>query len=174
MRISDWSSDVCSSDLPIVGAPLAFGADGVGNSEVHNVGEVWAEMLWEVYASLLNHHDFQTAQDRMKDYVIGGLKMTPSSPTFTEARDGVLAAALATDAGDYALAARAFAKRGLGLHAVAPARDSTDNVGAIEDHVALAAPAPVLEAGSGDPAAERQSVAEGKRVSGRVERGGRR
>src|SRR3546814_16760930 len=81
----------------------------------------------------------------MKDYVIGGLKMTPSSPTFTEARDGVLAAALATDAGDYALAARAFAKRGLGLHAVAPARDSTDNVGAIEDHVALAAPAPVLE-----------------------------
>src|SRR3546814_9425111 len=86
--------------VPIVGAPLAFGADGVGNSEVHNVGEVWAEMLWEVYASLLNHHDFQTAQDRMKDYVIGGLKMTPSSPTFTEARDGVLAAALATDAGD--------------------------------------------------------------------------
>src|SRR3546814_10661010 len=78
MRISDWSLDVCSSELgvPIVGAPLAFGADGVGNSEVHNVGEVWAEMLWEVYASLLNHHDFQTAQDRMKDYVIGGLKMT--------------------------------------------------------------------------------------------------
>src|SRR3546814_16665494 len=112
MRISDWSSDVCSSDLPIVGAPLAFGADGVGNSEVHNVGEVWAEMLWEVYASLLNHHDFQTAQDRMKDYVIGGLKMTPSSPTFTEERDGVLAEALATDAGDYALAARAFANRG--------------------------------------------------------------
>src|SRR3546814_18852875 len=33
-----------------------------------------------------------------------------------------------------------------------PARDSTDNVGAIEDHVALAAPAPVLEAGIGDPA----------------------
>src|SRR3546814_1970216 len=104
--------------VPIVGAPLAFGADGVGNSEVHNVGEVWAEMLWEVYASLLNHHDFQTAQDRMKDYVIGGLKMTPSSPTFTEARDGVLAAELATDAGDYALAARAFAKRGIGLHGV--------------------------------------------------------
>ncbi|NGY06610.1 M36 family metallopeptidase [Solimonas terrae] len=138
--------------VPIEGAPVAFGADGVGNSEVHDVGEVWAEMLWEVYASLLNHHDFQTAQDRMKDYVIGGLKMTPSSPTFTEARDGVLAAALATDAGDYALAARAFAKRGLGLHAVAPDRSSTDNVGAVEDYVALAAPAPVLEPGIGDVA----------------------
>src|SRR3546814_16015883 len=94
----------------------------VGNSEVHNVGEVWAEMLWEVYASLLNHHDFQTAQDRMKDYVIGGLKMTPSSPTFTEARDGVLAAALATDAADYSLAARAFSHRGLGLPPVGPPR----------------------------------------------------
>lgn len=152
MDVNPLTFQHITEGVPIDGAPLAFGADGVGNSEVHNVGEVWAEMLWEVYASLLNHHDFQTAQNRMKDYVIGGLKMTPSSPTFTEARDGLLAAALATDAGDYALAARAFAKRGLGLHAVAPDRDSTDNVGAVEDYVALAAPAPVLEAGIGDVA----------------------
>ncbi|MGH8444262.1 MAG: M36 family metallopeptidase, partial [Solimonas sp.] len=140
------------SGVAIEGAPLAFGADGADNAEVHNVGEVWANMLWEVYASLLQAHDFATAQTRMKDYVIAGLKMTPSSPTFTEARDGVLAAALATDPADYALAARAFAKRGLGLHAVSPDRSSTDNAGVVESYVALAAPAPTLLPGIGSTA----------------------
>jgi len=140
--------------VPIEGAPLAFGADGSGNAEVHNVGEVWAQMLWEVYVALLKHHDFATAQTRMKDYVIAGLKMTPSSPTFTEARDGILAAALATDPVDYALAARAFAKRGLGLHAVAPDRSSTTNAGVVESHIAFAAPAPTLQAGIGSSAGD--------------------
>ncbi|NKF21911.1 M36 family metallopeptidase [Solimonas marina] len=140
--------------VPIEGAPVSFGADGTNNSEVHDVGEVWANMLWEVYAALLNHHDFDTAQSRMKDYVIAGLKMTPSSPTFTEARDGVLAAALATDPADYALAARAFAKRGMGVDAVSPDRSSTTNDGVVESYVAFEAPLPTLKAGIG-------SVAEG-------------
>ncbi|WP_028007521.1 M36 family metallopeptidase [Solimonas flava] len=149
MTVNPLTFKHIETGVAIEGAPIAFGADGADNAEVHNVGEVWANMLWEVYAALLNQHDFATAQARMKDYVIAGLKMTPSSPTFTEARDGVLAAALATDPADYALAARAFAKRGLGLHAVAPARSSTDNAGVVESYVAFAAPAPTLVAGIG-------------------------
>ncbi len=122
-----------------VGPPVAFGADGLDNAEVHNTGEVWAQMLWECYAALLRDTlgdsprlTFAEAQDRMKLYLVAGLKMTPSSPTFTEARDAVLAAAYATDAADYALFWEAFAKRGAGLGAVSPDRFSLDNIPVIE------------------------------------------
>lgn len=110
-------------------APIRAG--GV-NSEVHNVGEVWATMLWECYASLLNAHPFAEAQDRMKYYLTAGYKTTPNSPTFVEARNAVLAAAFANDPADGQRFAAAFAKRGLGVGAVAPDRGSDNNAGAIE------------------------------------------
>jgi len=123
-----------------VGPPIGFGANGANNAEVHNVGEVWTAMLWECYAALLRDTlgpaprlTFQDAQDRMKRYVIGGLKITPAFPTITEARDGVLAAALASDPADYVAFRLAFAKRGAGAHAVSPDRVSADNVGVVED-----------------------------------------
>lgn len=118
------------------GPPIATG--GV-NSQVHNSGEVWATMLWECYAALLRDTQgatprltFQQAQDRMKRYLVASLSMTPSSPTYLEARDAVLAAAYATDAVDYQLFLQAFAKRGAGMNAVAPDRFSTDHTGVIE------------------------------------------
>jgi uncharacterized repeat protein (TIGR01451 family) len=123
-----------------VGPPVGFGADGASNAEVHNVGEVWATMLWECYASLLRDTlgpsprlTFQQAQDRMKQYVIGGLKVTPGFPTITEARDAVLAVALASDPVDYVKFRIAFAKRGAGPHAVSPDRLSTTLTGVVED-----------------------------------------
>ena len=108
------------------GVPLNAG--GV-NSEVHNTGEIWCNTLWEIYASLLNdpRYTFLQAQDRMKRYVIAGLKMTPNAPTLLEARNGLLAAAYATDKQDFALMAAAFAKRGMGVGAIAPSRTSTTN-----------------------------------------------
>lgn len=121
-------------------APLAFGQAGTTNSEVHNTGEIWCNTLWEIYASLLNdpRYSFAQAQDRMKSYVIEGLKMTPNAPTILEARDGILAAARATDAGDFSLIATAFAKRGMGVGAIAPDRASATNANAVEDFTALA------------------------------------
>lgn len=123
------------------GVPLAFGADGADNSEVHNAGEIWANTLWTFYVALLNdsRYTFAEAQDRFKKYIIAGLKMTPFAPTFLEARDGILAAALATDQADFELAANAFAKMGMGVGAVAPYRLDTDNAGVVESYVALAA-----------------------------------
>jgi uncharacterized repeat protein (TIGR01451 family) len=125
-----------------VGPPVAFGADGANNAEVHNTGEVWTTMLWECYAGILRDTlgssprlTFQEAQDRMKRYVIGGLKLTPVAPTFTEARDGVLAMALATDPADYVACKRGFTKRGAGTHAVSPDRNSATNSGVGEDFV---------------------------------------
>jgi large repetitive protein len=123
-----------------VGPPVGFGADGAQNAEVHNTGEVWTSMLWECYAGLLRDTQgptprltFQQAQDRMKRYVIGGLKATPTFPTFTEARDGVLAVALATDVQDYIACRVGFAKRGAGSKAVSPDRFSANNVPVVED-----------------------------------------
>lgn len=102
--------------------PPAFTGD---NTEVHNTGEVWAAMLWECYAALLDdprHASFQDAQDLMRRYLVAAYKATPANATFTEARDAVLAVALANDPADYQLFGRAFAKRGLGPTAVAPSR----------------------------------------------------
>ncbi|MCJ8271414.1 MAG: M36 family metallopeptidase, partial [Psychrosphaera sp.] len=74
--------------------PLTFGdiAEPLG---VHGVGSVWAVALWSAYVNLLNdsRHSFEQARSRMLDYLVVGYKMTPISPTFTEARDAMLAAA---------------------------------------------------------------------------------
>jgi hypothetical protein len=122
-----------------VGPPVASG--GV-NAEVHNSGEVWANMLWECYASLLRdtqgptpRMNFQQAQDRMKAYLVASLAITPPSPTFVEARDAVLAAAYATDNTDYLEFWAAFAKRGMGVGAVAPVRSSTTHAGVVESFI---------------------------------------
>jgi len=115
--------------------PAAF-ADPSKNSEVHSSGEVWASMLWDAYAELLNDSGrltFKQAQDRMLDYLVASLKMTPADPTFLEARDALLAVAEARDPADYAAFWRAFAKRGAGVHAVAPERYSNNHAGVVED-----------------------------------------
>ena len=122
-----------------VGPPLAFGQSGASNAEVHNTGEVWANMLWECYAALLRDTlggsprlTFAQAQSRMKDYLVGGYKMTPSSPTLLEARDAVLSAAFANDLEDYQVCWEGFAERGAGVGAVAPDRFSSTNIGVVE------------------------------------------
>ncbi len=118
------------------GEPTPDGGAGASNSEVHNAGELWANMMFECYAALLNdpRHTLLQAQTRMQDYIIGGLKMTPADATYTEARDAVLSVVLATDFEDYRRCSAGFAKRGAGLNAVAPARSSEDLVGVVEDY----------------------------------------
>ncbi len=132
--------------LPNNAPILIFGA----NSQVHNTGTIWANTLWEFYVNLLNdpRYTFTQARERMKDYVIAGLKMTPNAPTLLEARDGVLAAALATNEADFGLAATAFAKRGMGAGAIAPNRNSATNQGpnAVEDFTVFAGNLAVTEA----------------------------
>lgn len=116
------------------GMPMSPAA--AANSEVHNTGEIWASMLWECYAELLratSRLTFDQARDRMMRYLVASLKLTPASPTFIEARDAVLAAAYAGDAADFQAFARAFARRGAGLHAVAPDRASSTNTPVVED-----------------------------------------
>lgn len=115
-------------------APVAFGASGASNSEVHNTGEVWAAMLWECYVALLrdSRYTFPQAQARMKKYLVAAYKATALMPTFVDARDAVLAVAAANDPDDFAAFWAAFARRGMGVGAVAPDRDSQDNTPVVE------------------------------------------
>ncbi|MBX7101895.1 MAG: myxosortase-dependent M36 family metallopeptidase, partial [Myxococcaceae bacterium] len=116
------------------GVPTSYGTSGNGNSEAHATGEVWASMLWEVYAALLNdpRYTFEQARDRMRSYLVAAYKITAVMPTFVDARDALLAAASARDMQDFALFSAAFARRGLGMRAVAPDRDSRTNSGVVE------------------------------------------
>lgn len=70
----------------------------------------------------------------MKSDLVAGYKLTPVNPTLLEARDALLAAALANDPADYTRFAAAFAKRGAGAFAVVPDRYSATNAGVVESN----------------------------------------
>jgi uncharacterized protein (TIGR03382 family) len=101
-------------------------------TEVHNQGEIWASMLFDCYVSLLQNYPFADAQQRMKDYIVASYKVTPPFPTFVEARDALLQVAAASSPEDYDRFGKAFAKRGLGVGAVAPDRGDDTNSGLVE------------------------------------------
>lgn len=108
--------------------------DPLTNASPHNAGEIWATALWECYASLLNAYPFQEAQDRMKGYLVTGLRAMPFEPTFNEGVDAMIAAAAASDPADAARFTAAFTKRGMGAGSRSASRTSTDLVGITESY----------------------------------------
>jgi hypothetical protein len=114
----------------------AISANPSGNNEVHNAGEVWCTALWDVFVNLVAKHEHAAAERRMLAYVIGGLKLTPPRPTFTQARDGIVTAVSAMDAGDLPQVWTGFAKRGLGKGAVSPPSNSSSLAGVVESFTA--------------------------------------
>lgn len=122
-------------------AAVSFGEDGSFNAEVHNTGEVWAAMLWECFVALVRdgRYTFDEAHTRMRRYLVASLATTPTDPTLLEARDAVLAVALATDAKDFQTFFDAFARRGAGAGAKGPPKDSASNVGVVESFTSGAA-----------------------------------
>jgi extracellular elastinolytic metalloproteinase len=105
---------------------------GGPNEEEHNAGEIWCCVLWEVFVNLVEAHGHAVAEPRMLKYVINGLKLTPSSPTFLQARDAILSAAAVLEPGDVPLIWQGFAKRGMGKDAIGPAASSTSLTGIVE------------------------------------------
>lgn len=103
-----------------------------GNNEIHNAGEVWCSMLWEVFVNLVAKHGHASGEKRMLAYVIGGLKLTPIRPTFVQARNAIIAAVSAIDPGDTTEVKAGFAKRGIGTGAVAPPSNSFSLAGVVE------------------------------------------
>jgi hypothetical protein len=112
------------------------------NSEVHNAGEIWAEALWEVYVALQQKGggSFTDIREKMARYVVAGLSLTPLEATPMEARDGILAAALAASPSDHATMIEAFARRGFGSCAIAPAETSLDFNDIVESYAVAGNP----------------------------------
>ncbi|KAJ1330182.1 hypothetical protein BSLG_010789 [Batrachochytrium salamandrivorans] len=106
--------------------PLTYG-DLRTLREVHDVGEVWASMLWDVYWSLVAKHRFssnlydasQSAGNVVAmNIIMGGMTLQPCNPTFLSARNAIIAAdASYYDGANRCEIIRAFAKRGLGAEA---------------------------------------------------------
>ena len=121
-----------SSNITLPSGPDKNPNAGGGNEEEHNAGEVWCCMLWEVFVNLVTAHGHAVAEPRMLKYVVGGLKLTPSNPTFLQARDAIISAASALEPADVPLIWKGFAKRGMGKDAVGPAATSTTLTGVVE------------------------------------------
>ena len=104
-------------------------------TEVHNVGEIWAQTLFDAYVSLIESsrqagRPFDDTRRRMADYLVAGMKAAPVEPSFTEQRDAILSVVYAMSKADssrledFKALATGFAKRGLGVGAVAPPTSS--------------------------------------------------
>jgi uncharacterized repeat protein (TIGR01451 family) len=108
----------------IAASPVNF--NGNGGMEVHNIGEIWANTLWQMRANIIAdpagaNGDVPTGNVTALRLVTNGLKMTPIDPTFVDARDALLDAdcAASTCANEKSIWS-AFAKRGLGYRAETP------------------------------------------------------
>ncbi|KAJ6587531.1 Fungalysin metallopeptidase-domain-containing protein [Mycena vulgaris] len=113
--------------------PLTYASVGQLREE-HDIGEVWANMLHNVYAALVEAHGFSTTAATNPDgpegnvvflhLMLDALALQPCQPTFVSARDAWIQA----DQNRYGGANRctvfaAFASRGLGANADASFTD---------------------------------------------------
>ncbi|HJQ24502.1 MAG TPA: M36 family metallopeptidase [Blastocatellia bacterium] len=97
--------------------PLTFG-DIRFNPEVHAMGTVWCSMLWDLRQAFIRRYGFDAGRTAVERLVINGLKVTPLTPSFIDARDAILLADKTTNRGaNQDLIWRAFAGRGLGRSA---------------------------------------------------------
>ena len=74
----------------------AFAALGGGAcDEVHNGGEVWVSLLFEVRAQLITRLGHVAGNQRMLQIVVNGMKLSPLNPNFQQERDAMITAAQA-------------------------------------------------------------------------------
>lgn len=91
----------------------------------HPVGEVWADMLWDLYWAMANRYGFDaditnvnSGNGKSIQLVMEGMKMQPCSPGFIDGRDAILKADLLLNNGvNQCLIWEVFARRGLGYYA---------------------------------------------------------
>jgi len=140
IRRYPYSADMTKNPLTFrhIGAnatmPVGPPRNGGGsNAEVHNAGEIWCCALWEVFVNLVAAHGHAIAEPLMLKYVIGGLKLTPSRPTFVQARDAIISAVSALQPADVQLIWNGFAKRGMGRNAKAPPPSSSSLTEVVEN-----------------------------------------
>ncbi|MES2598580.1 MAG: M36 family metallopeptidase [Verrucomicrobiota bacterium] len=98
----------------------------------HHQGTVWCAALWDLRANLIVQHGFAIGNERALFLVTEGMKYAPANPNFIQARDGILQAAMVNHPENTGELWTAFAKRGMGHGATAPA--STTSTGIVESY----------------------------------------
>ena len=108
-------------------------ADISSNSEVHAVGEIWANALWIARAMLVGRYGFVTGTNTVIQLQLDGYKMAPMNPDFLDVRDSILSADLANNAGiNQCLLWQAFARMGMGVSASSTGNNDTAPVEAFD------------------------------------------
>jgi hypothetical protein len=110
--------DIDSTQADLTDGAYPRGPIGVAQfDQVHNIGEVWAGMLWEVRARFVTRLGHAVGNQRMLQYVTDGMKLDPTGPTMLQARDAIITAANAGGgtAADIADIWAGFATRGMGV-----------------------------------------------------------
>ena len=95
-------------------------------SETHDVGEVWATMLWDLNWALIKKYTYNAdlkaatgGNNIALKLVLDGCKLQPCTPGFVDGRNAILKAdTLNNKAANAALIWQVFARRGLGYSAV--------------------------------------------------------
>lgn len=125
-----------STDMTI--SPLTYG-DVAGNTGVHAIGEVWCNMIWDLYWAFVDQDGWDadiyegTGGNNMAvRLVFEGMKGQACNPGFIDGRDAILAADMALNGGaNQCLIWEVFARRGAGFFAdqgtAASASDQTED-----------------------------------------------
>jgi hypothetical protein len=109
----------------IDGSTSAFPRGPVGSTQcdqVHNIGEIWSSLLWEVRNRMVTRLGFTAGTTRVLQVVTDGMKLAPLSPTLIQERDAIIAAAAALPlapegTADVADVREGFRVRGMGFSA---------------------------------------------------------
>ncbi|KAK0490832.1 Fungalysin metallopeptidase-domain-containing protein [Armillaria novae-zelandiae] len=144
--ITDWVTGTWVVNNPAGARSFPYSTDPTINPlhyyaltflfEVHNIGEVWANMLHNVYAALVGAYGWSaTAMEDSSGsegnivylhLFIDALALQPCNPTFVDARDAWIQADVNRYNGTNACTLwNAFASRGLGLNAANHVDDET-------------------------------------------------
>ncbi|HEX2489753.1 MAG TPA: extracellular metalloproteinase, partial [Blastocatellia bacterium] len=103
--------------------PLTYKDVAINFSAPHPIGEIWCNTLWEMRSLLIQKYGFKEGQRQSIQLVVDGMKLTPNSPSFLDARNAILLADRVNNNGaNQCLLWQAFSKRGLGFRA-----DTTDS-----------------------------------------------
>jgi Fungalysin metallopeptidase (M36)/Fungalysin/Thermolysin Propeptide Motif len=63
--------------------------------QVHNIGEIWSSMLWEVRNRMVMRLGHTAGTTRVLQVVTDGMKLAPAGPTILQERDAIIMAASA-------------------------------------------------------------------------------
>ena len=95
--------------------------------EVHCNGEIWATVLYDLQEAFIDEYGSSTGQAEVDQLLLDGMKNTITSPTFLNARDGILAADMTTNSGaNQCMIWKVFAVREMGFSASSPSQTSVN------------------------------------------------